>query len=253
MAKWLDSVQETERCLLCHDSFQESIDWSFVLGFKSHSKLCPHCKKQFKEISKIGCYICGRPTTNDSGTIECSDCTRWKNVHPWDKHSFKHRALFEYTPFLQEVIAQFKYRGDAELATLFSEKIKALVRSLGRFDVVTVIPLNEKRHWERGFNQAELLGQDLPIVEVLERTGDAKMKQSKLSREQRMAALQNAFHVKEKADLNDKRIVIIDDIYTTGATIRSAAACLYASGAKNVCAVTLARSVGKKQASLNLL
>ncbi|MFD1639486.1 ComF family protein [Evansella tamaricis] len=78
-----------------------------------------------------------------------------------------------------------------------------------------------------------------------------EQKQSKRGREERIASLEGAFQLAELAGggcLKGKRVLIVDDIYTTGATIRSAAGVLYAGGAAEVCAVTVARSVGKSSA-----
>ncbi|UCZ52699.1 ComF family protein [Bacillus shivajii] len=263
MSRFAEWIHETERCLWCHEYYHEPVEWRWVLGLKESSSLCPRCSAQLKKITKVSCEICGRPPQqnmhieinpdqqknhlhNEEVPI-CTDCIRWKTVAPWDQYPFQHRALYEYNGFLQEVLARFKYRGDAEIAKLFSEKIKALVKSLGRFDLVTVIPLSAGREWERGFNQAELLAMELPVQKTLRRVGEPKRKQSKSSREERIAALSGTFEINGETKVSGKKVVIIDDIYTTGATVRSAASCLYKAGAKHVSAVTVARSTGERK------
>nr|WP_279325946.1 phosphoribosyltransferase family protein [Bacillus sp. FJAT-47783] len=107
--------------------------------------------------------------------------------------------------------------------------------------VTLPIPLSQQRLYERGFNQALLLSQQLhlPIIEPLEKI-DLK-KQSKKSRNERIHS-KNMFTLTKPELVKDQHIIIIDDIYTTGTTIRHAAKLLHQAGASTVQSLTLIRS-----------
>ncbi len=241
----------------------EEVNWTWALGLPEEKVLCPDCEGKLVNINEVGCEMCGRqvekadhdfvdasvklPATFVKEPVTlCRDCAKWKEAEKGEDRSVQQRSLYVYNDFLQEVMAQYKYRGDATLATLFSKKLKRLTRPLGKIDVVTVVPLSEERLWERGFNQAELLAGEFACCDVLQRRGETA-KQSKRDRRERIAALQGAFRLSvegEKWHWAGKRVLIIDDIYTTGATLRSASTVLYEAGAEKVFAVTVARATG---------
>ncbi|SES30298.1 ComF family protein [Salipaludibacillus aurantiacus] len=271
-----EGLSHTNRCLYCDTPFHEEISWRWAFGLTENQLLCPPCQNKLESITTIGCSMCGRPSVKKTGgsdpkgsappeigfvdpsvrlpnmfvkhpDVLCLDCKRWKDTGIWADHPLQHRALYVYNAHLQEVIARYKYRGDAKLSELFSGKLKKLTRSLGKIDTVTVIPLQEERLWERGFNQAELLAESFPVQHVLERTSSSD-KQSKRDRSGRIAALKGAFSLSSAArqtDWQDKRVLIVDDIYTTGATLRAAAEVFYTEGASHVFTVTVARATGK--------
>ncbi|MFA9558917.1 phosphoribosyltransferase family protein [Evansella sp. AB-rgal1] len=239
-----------QRCLWCLEHFAVAFSWSWVVGGGT-GKLCNECNSKMEKITSVICKECGRPNIGNvkmTGEAQCSDCMRWSAIPPWSSQPFLHRALYIYNPFIQEFIARYKYRGDVELATLFVDDLVSLAREMGGFDIVTTIPLREKREWERGFNQADVLAGKFRMVEpLLNRVKNSEDKQSKRTREDRLAALSGAFALREdveRSSLVGKRILLVDDIYTTGATLRSAGATLYSMGAKSVAAVSVARSIG---------
>ncbi|WP_147421978.1 ComF family protein [Salipaludibacillus neizhouensis] len=258
---WREHVQANNRCVYCLERFHEDVSWSWLLGITQESILCPDCAEKLERITDISCEMCGRPALSKEESRhasfkaepekQCHDCLLWKGkggIMP-----VQHRALYTYTPFLQEVIARFKYRGDAEIARLFSGDLKKASRELGHIDIVTVIPLMEERLWERGFNQGLLLAEKFPYVELLERTGAAE-KQSKRHRQARIEALDGVFQLTEKGmnvSYDGKRILLIDDIYTTGATLHAAASVFYTNGAKEIFGLTVARATGSLKKTFN--
>ncbi|MDG5786680.1 ComF family protein [Evansella sp. AB-P1] len=266
MSSWRDLVVGTENCLWCDGLYDGMLSWTWAVGLWKEEKLCPQCYEKLEPITEIACEECGRPASSiwmprtekevagkEAGPgKKCFDCIRWAKGKPWDECSFQHRALYVYNPFMQELLSRFKYRGDVELATIFQWQLKKLARKLGTFEIVTTIPLKDKRHWERGFNQGDALSKQFSTTPLLQfKQSHSERKQSKRSREERIRDLKGVFQLKEEVIplIKGKEVLIIDDIYTTGATLRSAAETLYCHGAKRVCTVTVARSTGELKVS----
>ena len=151
-----------------------------------------------------------------------------------------------YEDELRKLIHLFKYQKVKTLAKPLGE---LLVRSLPldqRFDLVAAMPLYWLRQLNRGFNQAELIAAPLakrlnvPLVNALKRVKSTP-NQAGLTHAKRRANVAGAFRVNSRADLRDKRVLLVDDVLTTGATASAAAAVLKKAGAKHVTVLTLAR------------
>ncbi|WP_249315512.1 ComF family protein [Bacillus sp. FJAT-49711] len=169
----------------------------------------------------------------------CLDCVRWEQDPRWKGTLDKNISIYVYNHFLKDLIAQFKFRGDYELAKAFSPEISAQLKSL-EYDLLVAIPLSDERLKERGFNQSEALARETGFItwDLLIRTHSEK--QSKKSREERLLQ-QQVFDVKQPAMIPGKSILLIDDIYTTGSTLRQASKILKQAGAKQVRSLTIAR------------
>jgi ComF family protein len=116
-----------------------------------------------------------------------------------------------------------------------------------RFDVIVPVPLHAARQRERGFNQASLLADllsaqtSIPSRPLLERIRYTTT-QTALDRSQRMENLHNAFRLRKKADVRGLRVLLIDDVLTTGSTLSECARVLKRAGANSVYAATAARA-----------
>lgn len=186
------------------------------------------------------CPKCGRPQESEE---LCGDCVKWE-ADPLTRSLLRqNRSVYIYNTFMKEVLARFKFRGDAELVFAFAPSfINAFHQYCRRTPAVLVpIPLSEERKAERGFNQAERLASLLkrPVMHPLLRIENEK--QSKKSRKERIKP-KTVFRT-EKGSVKNLDIILIDDLYTTGATLHHAADCLMTSGeAKSVSSFTLIRS-----------
>lgn len=160
-------------------------------------------------------------------------------------------AVYPYKGTARQLVRQLKYCCAVTLAQPLGEAMclrlihdRALYR---RIDVVIPVPLHESRRQERGYNQAELLAKAmcapgrLPLrpgllVRIRE-TGS----QVGRNRAQRMDAMRHAFAVTDPPSVQGKCILLVDDVFTTGATVLSCADALYAAGAKEVAVITVCR------------
>lgn len=234
-------------CLNCDEKLQFRLNWH-GLWHKNSMLLCVECSKQLEPITGDICFCCGRPfdVENEQFRDEerCYDCVRWERDSEWQGLLIKNRSLFRYNDFMKELIARYKYRGDALLATLFQNKLVQLYKKeFSQKASIVPIPLGRERLLERGFNQAELLAQMLgkpfPILLAQSQTS----KQSKKNRRERLSVDKTTFYLASglQEKLVSADIIIIDDIYTTGTTVRQAAKLLLQHGARTVSSITIAR------------
>jgi competence protein ComFC len=205
--------------------------------------ICHTCEGKLERIEGETCRICSRPLhlldeKFRNGDL-CHDCIRWEEDPEWKSFLEKNNSLFLYNDFLKEVIAKFKFRGDYVLAKVFVVFFKKELTKMAA-DLLVPIPLSEQRMYERGFNQATaiLIESGFAPSEILSRIHSEK--QSKKSRSERIH-LSQVFKVDPNHNLEGQRIVLIDDIYTTGSTLRHAAKLLKGAGAESVQSLTLAR------------
>lgn len=221
-----------------------TIGWKFLILGPEGSLLCEKCKAKLEPIKGTTCTICGRPTKNLKEEFvvgdKCLDCVKWEESEKWGRVLDRNISIYIYNDLLKEIIARFKFRGDYVLARIFSEEIKLTIQKLN-YDWIVPIPLSKERLYERGFNQAEALVREAGEKphQVLSRIHSEK--QSKKSREERIQVDQVFQISANENDVKGKRILLIDDIYTTGSTLRHAALILKEAGAENIQSLTLAR------------
>jgi ComF family protein len=147
---------------------------------------------------------------------------------------------------LRKLIHLFKYAKVESLALPLSRLLLRAMPIDQGFDLVIAMPMHWRKRWERGFNQAELLAKPvarrcrLKLSNTLRRKRYTKA-QAGLTQAQRRDNLKDSFCVRSAHQIAGKRILLIDDVFTTGATLRSAAETLKAAGATHVTALTLAR------------
>ncbi|MBI4550369.1 MAG: ComF family protein [Candidatus Omnitrophica bacterium] len=150
---------------------------------------------------------------------------------------------------MKTLLHQIKFEGKRPLINLFAEALAGFADAgeLPAFDSAVPVPLDEKRLRERGFNQSEVLasllaaGLELPVRRSLKKIR-ATPPQSSLNRKKRLENLSGSFSVAEPARVQGKRVLLVDDIYTTGATANECARTLLAAGARSVHCFTLVRA-----------
>ncbi|WP_171016686.1 ComF family protein [Pseudalkalibacillus caeni] len=174
----------------------------------------------------------------------CLDCIRWEDEPGWAGVLVKNRSVYQYNDFLKGILSRIKFRGDAVMVSPFMSPLKTLFKLEFPNDVIVVpIPLSSERLYERGFNQAKVLAEllDVQLKEILIRDSH-EGKQSKKNRRERLAVInQSLFKCIDNVDLEEKNVLLVDDIYTTGVTIRNAAKELLNKGANKAYSLTVAR------------
>lgn len=230
----------SQYCLLCHEVILPTVSWSRLFSVEKEELLCSTCEGRLERIDGECCRVCSRPFSQLDEQFRhddlCNDCVRWEADPDWKGYLDQNVSLFQYNDFLKEVIARFKFRGDYIIAKAFSEPLKQELSKLS-FDFLVPIPLSEERLYERGFNQAEALLTLAGYTPAPLLTRLHSEKQSKKSRTERIHVPQ-VFQVSENVS---GRILLVDDIYTTGSTLRHAAKILKEAGAERVQSITLAR------------
>ena len=158
------------------------------------------------------------------------------------------RAFGPYEGRLAQLIQLYKYGGERALARLLASLLHELLQAEGftqEIDGITFVPMSRKRRRERGFNQAELLARRLgqliqaPVFSALLKTKETEPQEA-LSRAERLKNLQGAFAARGRARC--ERVLLVDDVYTTGATVRECAQALKAGGYEHVYVLTVART-----------
>ncbi|WP_188391790.1 ComF family protein [Compostibacillus humi] len=223
-------------CLWCGEEIIMEIRWQNVFWPEKPSRLCTVCKQNLNFIAGNRCAKCSRSTEEKI----CADCRRWEKQLGVDVLEWNY-SLFSYNAFMKEYMAKWKYRGDYHLGFAFQDAIRQLYKEqfsfLKKDAVVVPIPLSKERLHERKFNQAKMLAEffPLPVKEILGRKHGEK--QAKKSRKERIFS-QNPFFITETLN---KPVILVDDIYTTGTTLRHAAFLLKEHGCSRVFAFTLIR------------
>ncbi|WP_018249202.1 ComF family protein [Orenia marismortui] len=202
--------------------------------------LCDKCLAQIEFIKENYCVKCGKLIFSNQKL--CFDCKQ-------NNHFFaKARTVSVYEDGMKEYIKLFKYSKYRNLKEPLGDLLTTYIKRFYNykdFDYITYIPVHKTRLNERGFNQAYLLAKrvsanlSIPLISTLMRKEDTE-KQSKLSRRERLVNLQNKFEIKLKRDLKNKKLLLIDDIYTTGSTVDEASKILLTEGVEDIKIITLA-------------
>lgn len=201
---------------------------------------CPACRARLAVVAEPRCLKCGKHI-EDEGEEYCGGCRR--AVHRFEAG----RGLYSYRQMAMSLY-RFKYAGRREYACFYAEQI---VKRLGRRiwgwrpDALVPVPIHTSRRRQRGYNQAEVLAREIgkrtgiPVVSNLLRRVKNTLPQKMLDDAGRQNNLKRAFKI-ERNDVKLERVILIDDIYTTGSTMDACADKLREAGVKKVYFITVA-------------
>lgn len=216
----------------------------YVCGRSASSEygLCETCLGQITPILPPFCPKCGKHIEN--GMHVCRECTLLKSrvERAWSSSS--------YTDTIKHCIHLFKYKGYTGLADILSDTMATFIRK-NRIeniaDIITAVPMHPSKKRERPYNHAEILARGLSRKFAI--PVDCKnlkkirwtSSQSELDREKRLQNVRDSFAVTDRNAFSGKGVLLVDDVYTTGATINECAKSLLGAGANKVYSLTLAR------------
>ena len=212
---WLSKIifPPLQECSLCHGEIAEEID----IG------LCPKCQAQLQTLKK--------------GTVPFFE--------------MGHRALFAYEGAGKELVLNYKYRFQPSLAEVFADMW--VEQGMHLFPcqsepVIAYVPMTLRREKERGFHSSLCLAEALskrsqiPLVHALVKQKQPP-EQHHLNKEERWQALQGVYGLQKNMDISDRSVLLIDDVYTTGATLHYCTEALKTAGAKMICTLTVAKTL----------
>ena len=245
-----DQVQDSQeqRVISCLNG-----DFKFDRLFSPY--LCSACLERYAPVESPICIRCGMMFKSREGDDHlCGDCIK-------EPKRFKiARAPGIYDRTLKKAIHCLKYRGKIQMARPFGMLLfAAFIRfwDIKNIDLIIPVPLHTKRLKERGFNQSYLLVRNwkqlaaklsIEMSDIaVERNVLVRSRwtepQTGLGRKKRMKNIKNAFKVNDCSRIAGKRILLVDDVLTTGATVNECAKTLISDGAKRVDVLTLARAM----------
>ncbi|MBP2256787.1 ComF family protein [Virgibacillus alimentarius] len=226
-------------CVWCDGLCIPEMNWENLWSMGRTKTLCNQCENALKVIDGNRCKKCSCQLKEKQ--YICSDCMQWEQRFKQDPLKFNY-SIFNYNERMQDMVTRWKYRGDYHLSCafeqIFIETFKNTFAFLSKKVCVISIPLSSERILERGFNQAKVLADYLIPKREEFITRVYSEKQSKKTRKERLAT-KNPFFLTKKVN---KPVILVDDIYTTGRTLRHAAELLLENGCPAVYAYTLIRS-----------
>jgi len=240
--QWL--TPSSRSCLTCGKMIRAG-----GCGVKGFTQICTDCYALIPWITVPRCQVCGR-------AVGCPDCSR---AGQGARYFLMNRSAVQYNATMREWLAQYKFRGNESLGPLLAQMMNYTMRAMAEelrekaaaprdfVDIVTFVPVSEERMLERGFNQSRALAYGAasasraPVLELLRRSRHTE-KQSSKNRRQRLLELEGLFlplpdavdplkeyllskyeHLAERP----VRLLLIDDVYTTGSTMDTCAAVLH--------------------------
>lgn len=208
---------------------------------------CPECVSNVSIVHQPYCSICGRATKRQGL------CERCQNLHPLYVSA---RSWAIYAEPLRHALHTLKYRNNLGLARVFADHLASIVlKNKWQPDIIIPIPLCKSHMKNRGFNQAEQLARPLSLILgiPLESRAVIRIKETSsqvyLVREERFKNLEDAF-LGNPAKLKSKKVLLVDDIVTTGATLNSCTKAILAAGGSSVFCITVAQTMSKHHRTL---
>lgn len=217
------------RCVLCGQVA--------AFGSRPFWSVCERCVSGLSVIQGRRCTVCSTALLSESAL-----CTRCRDVEYAFLSSF---SVFEYREDIKELIYQYKFRGRRRVALLFAHFLADAYERM--YSGVSIVPVParpvsvRKRGWDHVGVIASILGNRLsvPVIRCLERTGGSPQKS--LDFHERRRNLRGKIRLKRRHGLLPRHAVLLDDVFTTGATVDECARVLVGAGAGKVNVLTVAR------------
>ncbi|MBH1942448.1 ComF family protein [Mobilitalea sibirica] len=222
------------RCPICGD-----------IAVSKDQLICNNCSDKLILIKEPRCKKCSKPIDQEEKEF-CNDCEQKKH------HYIQGYSLWVYEGAIKKSIADYKYHYKKENAVFY---IQELLRGYGAIikkwapDVIVPVPIHRSKHKERGYNQADILALgignelEIPVLSKLLLRNKKTLPQKQLDDKERLHNLKEAFELNPKINnnlnLNIKKVLLVDDIYTTGSTVEACTNVLLKYGVSKVYFITL--------------
>lgn len=220
-------------CISCGSMIDNSRDYA----------LCDSCVRQFHWAGARTCEKCGKILAEDYRNRLCYDCRIF--THDFDKGF----TCVQYGLLERGVLMDYKYRGKSYIGRKLGDVLYDRMETEDIvYDLIVPVPMHEKRQVSRGYNQARIMAARLAqrkgvtcVPDLLKRTRETTAMKN-LNSFDRHENLKNAFAVSEKSyyTVSGKRVLLVDDIYTTGSTMDACSRVLREAGADKVYGLTFA-------------
>jgi len=213
-----------------------------LCGTKSSDALCANCYIKFIDLSTSRCTCCAIQLPEFSHSSQCGKCL---SHPPAFDLSF---AATDYAPPIDHLIQSLKFHAKLPLAKAFARLLSELPASPNSSDLIIAVPLSLARLAERGFNQSLEIARalahfwKLPLATNVCLRVKHTQTQASLPMNQRRVNMRNAFAIQNSQLIIGKRILLVDDVMTTGHTLNELAHCLKRHGATHVTNVVVART-----------
>ena len=209
----------------------------------AHNGICSKCREKIIYIGEPRCKKCGKPIRSEESEY-CYDCTGKKHIFEEGRNLWVHKE-----PVNQAIYA-FRYQNLRIYGKTFGAELEEHYGNYLRrkeVDLIVPIPLHRKRRRRRGYNQAQILAKELSVhanipmdASLMKRIRETRP-QKKLDDKESRKNIRGAFAATHPVE--GRRIVLVDDIYTTGSTLDEAAKVIYRAGAEKVYFLTI--SIGQ--------
>lgn len=199
------------------------------------------------------CVVCGKIDKN----WLCSKCKKRVErleksceVEIQNKKYEKLLYIFKYESLIRKLVLGYKFSNKAYINNFFANMIVKNEKNynlLKQYDMIIPVPMHKKKMLKRGYNQTELISEKVAKELIIQNRPDILQKvvntttQSKLGGKARQTNIQHAFFIKNDIDVEDKKIILFDDIYTTGATSEECSRILKNAGAKEILILVMAK------------
>lgn len=206
--------------------------------------ICSSCMGEISFIGEQSCQKCSKPMFNQGGVVLCCDCKQ-------NQYFFKKSlSVVEYKGLIQDLIYRFKYYDTTYLSRSMALMMAEVIKRENIYaDAIIPVPLHPRRRKERGYNQSLLLAKYIGRETKISHKSNnlIRVKYTRvmhnLSRRERQDNLTDAFELRDRDFIYGKDLLLIDDIFTSGATANACSRVLIEGGAKSVIVVTFARGV----------
>lgn len=171
-------------------------------------------------------------------------------IKPRNKYFKELISIFKYEGIIRDKILQYKFEDKAYMYNTFAKiilKNEKICGLLKKYDIIIPVPIHKKRKAQRGYNQTQLIASKISKYVEIKLCDDVLIKskntiaQSKLNKNKRKQNIKGAFKILNSEKIQDKNILLFDDIYTTGSTVNECSKILTRAGAKRIGVLTIAK------------